>query len=249
MKTWRGNCGKIGLVVVSLLVSATAFAGTPGWGGGRKGGTDVPATPTGEAAPGASVPLKLYRHPQRGYVSVANEASEQELLKAGYQFVRVEGYVLTGAAAPATGSSGTARTVAGNEHAYLRIRAAKQGMIKGSGKTFGHQEDIVIQGIVSNEAARQLKVIKQPDGASPKLSQALQDQEPLSVADIIFARTGSDGKESDYETMRLKGAQISAVDQRLEAGGRVEEVAFSYQCLERVVRQGGNVITSGCDRR
>lgn len=143
--------------------------------------------------------------------------------------------------------------------AYLEIEADRQGSIAGSSQRRGREGMIEILEFahcveipVGLERAtnagqtthRPLEVLKEIDKSSPKLMQALCEQERLSSAVFSWYRFTAKGKEELYYRVELRNASIlriepwtPAVNEQGQEWVRfMERVRFSY---ERIVWSWG----------
>lgn len=138
---------------------------------------------------------------------------------------------------------------------YVTIQGARQGNFKGQGSSAGHASQIAgvqfqMQMTVAHDAVTgkasgthqytQIVFTKQWDASSPQIYQAASSGELLPVVEFDFVRTGPDGREYTFETVKLTEASISGVKDYIgypNAGSpsdsrALEEVSITFQKIE-----------------
>jgi type VI secretion system secreted protein Hcp len=141
---------------------------------------------------------------------------------------------------------------------YVTIHAAKQGALKGQTTSPAHQGQIqgmqfdaqlsapkdVTTGAASGKRQYSpITITKQWDASSPQLYDAASSNETLTLVEFDFVRTGPNGQENVFETIKLTDATISSVKDYIltpaSAGTGVqgsaqalEDVAFTFQKIE-----------------
>jgi type VI secretion system secreted protein Hcp len=136
-------------------------------------------------------------------------------------------------------------------HAYLTVKAQKQGVIKGSCDQEGHAGEILVYEFrheveipkdahtgqpTGRRLHRPLAITKGFDRASPPLYQALCSGEPVPEATLKFYRIRG-GAEEHYFTIKLENALVVAMrptmplclDPKFASYEHLEEVSFAYQ--------------------
>ena len=155
----------------------------------------------------------------------------------------------------------TASAVA-EQDAYLKIKGAKLGDIKGGVTLKGREHSIEVtaiehqvtvptdvgSGMATGKRQHKPLVITKPvDQSSPLLHTALATNENLSEVTLQFYRMNNKGAEENYYTITLKNARIvgirhvmhdntDATKQRLPAQ---EEISFSYAEITWTWTDGG----------
>jgi len=147
-------------------------------------------------------------------------------------------------------------------NAYMRLKGARLGQIKGSVTQRGREESIMViavshEVLSPRDAAsglptgkRQHKpftVLKEVDRSSPLLYAMLADNENIDEWEVRFWRPSPTGMEVQFYTIKLTNANISSI--RLEMLNNKnpdlmkyaerEEVAFCYQKIEWTWEDGG----------
>jgi type VI secretion system Hcp family effector len=138
--------------------------------------------------------------------------------------------------------AGTATPTASKTHSsvFVTIEGEKQGKFKGSTPIRGREDAIQIHDYKmsitapkdkqSGQAtgARQhqgISFTKAIDDASPQFMQALTTNEALKSVTFAFVKPGPDGKEVQYQTVTLEGAQLASWTQEDDS----EAVTLVYQ--------------------
>ncbi len=140
-------------------------------------------------------------------------------------------------------------------NAYLKLKGQKQGDIKGSVVQKGREGRIgliaVSHEIISpRDAASGLPtgkrshkpfvITKEVDKSTPLLANALVHNENLTVAEFSFFQPTGKGMEALAYTVKLTNANISSIQFRTDADGRLlQDVAFTYQKIEWTWHDGG----------
>jgi type VI secretion system secreted protein Hcp len=146
--------------------------------------------------------------------------------------------------------------------AYLKIKAQKQGDIKGGVTQKGREGSIEVDStshdIVSPRDAatgaatgkrqhKPLVVTIELDRALPQLYSALVNNEVLTTVELKFYRTGAAGTELQFYTVKLSNASIASIhfvqpNSKLPEQTRIAEtaeVSFTYQKIEWTWTDGG----------
>jgi type VI secretion system secreted protein Hcp len=151
-------------------------------------------------------------------------------------------------------------------NAYLRLRADRQGDIRGDATEPGREDSIVVMGVTHEiisprDAAsglptgrrvhRPITLTKRIDKSSPLLASVLSNNENISAWTLRFWRPGPDGAEQQYYTIELAGAAISGI--RLEMLNNTypenaplavrEHVTFTYRRITWTYTEGGVTAT------
>lgn len=157
-------------------------------------------------------------------------------------------------------------------NAYMKITGQKSGQIKGSVTQKGREGSIMViavsHSIVSPRDAnsglptgkrmhKPFVITKELDQASPKLYNALVNNENLSTIEIDFwtpqiKATQGTGQEVQHYTVKLTNANIASIDFKMPNNknpeltryAEYEEVAFTYEKIEWTWKDGGNVSAS-----
>jgi type VI secretion system secreted protein Hcp len=147
-------------------------------------------------------------------------------------------------------------------NAYLRLTGETQGEIKGSVTQYGREDSILI--IASNheivsprDAAsglptgkrqhKPITIIKEVDQSSPLLYQALVNNENFPEWELQFWRAGIRRRQTQFYTVQLVNAQITAIhfelpNTRYPETARLnefEQVSFVYQRIRWTWEDGG----------
>lgn len=138
--------------------------------------------------------------------------------------------------------------------AYLALDGKRQGAIKGESKTPGHVDEIAVStwswglstptavGGTAPTSRRQyqaLAVVKQIDGASTRLMNALAQNEEIKQATLALRKAGA---KDDYFTITLKQARVTSLVLEADGHGGVQEVvklAFLKVNVEYTPQQAG----------
>ncbi len=144
--------------------------------------------------------------------------------------------------------------------AFMRIKGARQGLITSKSGTMNsiggkarhdHEDEIIVQGYddevinpidmssggaTGKRAHKPIKILKQFDGSTPLLLQALCTNETLSIT-IKWYRISSSGNEEQFFTMEIEGAICSGIERHmancLDPANHFHEpmewVSFSYK--------------------
>ena len=141
---------------------------------------------------------------------------------------------------------------------YVTIHAAKQGNLKGQTTNPAHQGQIQgLQFVAQFSAPKDMAtgaasgkrqyspitITKQWDASSPQLYDAASSNEVLTLVEFDFVRTGANGQENVFETIKLTDATISSMKDYIltppaTAAGLqpnaqpLEDVAFTFQKIE-----------------
>jgi type VI secretion system secreted protein Hcp len=135
---------------------------------------------------------------------------------------------------------------------YMSITGGKPGQFAGDSKSPHGSQWIPIVQINESVAAprdsatgqasgkRQhepIKVVKEIDASSPQLRKAVTTGEHLKEVVFQFYRSGAQGKDELYETIRLSDAIITGIENRGSGNaGRgerpTEEISFEYEKIE-----------------
>lgn len=147
-------------------------------------------------------------------------------------------------------------------NAYLRLKAEKQGEIKGSVTQKGREGSIMViavsheiisprdaaSGLPSGKRMHKPFVItKELDKASPLLYAALTNNENVPEWELQFWQPSNTGAEKQHYTVKLTNANIASINFRLLNNknpelmkyAEFEEIAFTYQKIEWTWNDGG----------
>jgi type VI secretion system secreted protein Hcp len=147
-------------------------------------------------------------------------------------------------------------------NAYLRIKAAKQGDIKGSVTQKGREDTIMViaynhdilspidvaSGMASGKTKHGLfTIVKERDKSTPLLYQALLSNENLPEVRLEFWSPSASGKEIQDYTVKLTNAHIVKINSAMLNNKSPEnmqhkatdEVSFAYQKIEWTWMDGG----------
>lgn len=156
-------------------------------------------------------------------------------------------------------------------NAYMRLKGAKQGDIKGSVTQKGREDSIMVIA-VSHEIVsprdpssglptgkrqhKPLIITKELDKSTPLLYNALCQNENIPELTLLFwtpqlkAATGV-GQEVQHYSVKLTNANIASIafkqlnnkNPELARYAEFEEIAFTYQKIEWVWKDGGIMAT------
>lgn len=147
-------------------------------------------------------------------------------------------------------------------NAYLKLKAEKQGEIKGSVTQKGREGKIMViavsHEIVSPRDAasglptgkrmhKPLVITKELDKSSPLLYNVLTNNENIPEFEIQFWQPSTTGAEKQHYTIKLTNANIASINFRmlnnknpeLMRYAEYEEIAFTYQKIEWTWNDGG----------
>lgn len=150
--------------------------------------------------------------------------------------------------------------------AIMRVKAGKQGEIKGGVTQKGREggmavvafdhalimpTDVTTGQATGKRQHKPLVVTKAIDKASPLLRNALVTNERLSEVTIQFWQPSHTGAETNYFTITLTNAHIVAIeheflDNRVPENARIaasEEISFSYDTITWTWNDGGITAT------
>ncbi|KML54605.1 type VI secretion protein [Burkholderia cepacia] len=135
---------------------------------------------------------------------------------------------------------------------YLTLEGQNQGKIEGSVEVSGHEGKILVQAVdhpieipkspqtglpTGKRIHFPLKLTKELDKSSPKLSQALASGEQMKSVVLEFYRITKEGREEKYYTIKLENAIVMSIkawtpnclDQENQQFGHMEDVSFTYE--------------------
>jgi type VI secretion system secreted protein Hcp len=140
-------------------------------------------------------------------------------------------------------------------NAYLRLKAAKIGDIKGSSTQKGREGQIMVIAVEQTTSkavggrtnTAPLLITKEVDTSSPLLHQALANGEVMTEFTLQFWRAMPTGGEEQYYTVKLTNARITNMrtvllntkDPELQRYEPREEVTFTYDTIEWTLVKGG----------
>jgi type VI secretion system secreted protein Hcp len=149
---------------------------------------------------------------------------------------------------------------------YLKVKAQKQGDIKGEVTQKGREGQILIygwswecnsprdaqSGLPTGKRQHKPLVVRAPIGkASPLLAQALVTNENLKEvtllgwrADTLHAKGAGTGLQKQYYTIKLTNANIAGIQQNFDGDTNhlpSENIAFTYQKIQWEYTDGGIV--------
>ncbi len=147
-------------------------------------------------------------------------------------------------------------------NAYLRLKGAKQGLIKGSVTIAGREESILVLALdhevisprdaasglpTGNRQHKPLTIIKEVDRASPLLLAALCQNENITEWRLDLWRPSLAGKEVQFYTIELANAAIGAIRTEMlnnaypENSGvkERERITFYYERITWTHQDGG----------
>ena len=146
----------------------------------------------------------------------------------------------------------------GADKFYVQFEGIKQGSFKGAIQRNGSpwiEIQSFSRGVVSPRDAATgqasgkrehtpILIVKQADAASAQISQAAHSNELLREVLIQSVRTGPNGKEQVYQTIKLTDAIIANVD-RVAGSTRneAERIRLTYQKIEVTDSKGGVTAT------
>jgi len=129
--------------------------------------------------------------------------------------------------------------------AYMIVKGAKQGAIKGDAATGDVQLSGVVRdtpiaaGATSGKRMHStITITKKIDVASPKLAMAASSHEVLSQVTIVFNGGGS-GAGKQAQKVDLTNATIVSV----RKAGASEQITLDYQTIEVTYAKGGKTAT------
>ena len=143
-------------------------------------------------------------------------------------------------------------TAFAERNAYLTLKGAKQGDIKGSVTQKGHEGQIMVQAYnheivnpidaatgmpTGKRQHKTLTILKEVDRSSPLLYTALRTNENIEEFTLRFYAASPTGQETQYFTITLTNARIAGIKAAMLDNLRPEnvkipfreEVAFTYQ--------------------
>jgi type VI secretion system secreted protein Hcp len=162
-------------------------------------------------------------------------------------------------------STSTPLLLPGQNYFYVTIRGVKQGVFKGQTMGAGHQGEIMgfqyvfqLSAAVNTSSGQAsgkhqytpITFTKVLDASSPQIIQASTSNELLSLVQFDFVHSGTDGKESVYQTIKLTNATISSVKEYMgfpNAGEpsdprQLEDVSFTFQKIEISNNEGKTTV-------
>lgn len=132
---------------------------------------------------------------------------------------------------------------------FFSVEGVKQGKLRGESRREGARDKLIglgwsykveiprdqKTGAASGRRTHGPLTITRPWGvASPQLFQALSTGESLKEVIFEFSTLESGGKAAVYQTVKLTGATVIAIEQSIDpdAGKHLEDVSFSFQKIE-----------------
>lgn len=139
-------------------------------------------------------------------------------------------------------------------NAYLNVKGAHQGEIKGGVTKKGREGTITVESInhevlsprdaasglpTGKRQHKPLVITKPVDRSSPQLMTMLTNNENISTWELKVYEPGSKGETLIY-TIKLTNASIASIRLVTDADGNLEEiVSFTYQKIEWTWTNGG----------
>ncbi len=131
-------------------------------------------------------------------------------------------------------------------NAYMTVKGAKQGAIKGEGMSESIRLISVVRDTPTGMSTGRrmhstITIVREVDAASPKFATALSTNESLSEVVITFE--GATGGAKTAQKIVLTNATILSI----RKAGRNEQITLDYQAIEVTRTDGGKSATDDWD--